>query len=99
MVRPSAMNFPHFLRIEREQRDGSHHYVIHTNEPKFSMELAPDSAAPDKVGKGVIKRLHVPNSWAGDYSKYSKFITSAQQFFQESFAEPAPKAESRRFAR
>lgn len=93
------MNFPHFLRIERDQRDGSRHYVIHTNDPKFSMELAPDAAAPDQVGKGVIKRLHVPNSWAGDYTKYSKFITAAQDFFRESFAEPAPKNETRRFSR
>lgn len=90
------MNFPHFLRIEREQSDGSHHYVVHTNDPKFSMELAPDATAPDKVGKGVIKRLHVPNSWAGDYTKYSKFISAGQEFFRQSFDEPAPKSETRR---
>jgi hypothetical protein len=63
------------------------------------MELAPDVGAPDQVGQGVIKRLHVPNSWAGDYTKYSKFITAAQQFFRESFEEPAPKSETRRFSR
>lgn len=94
-----AMNFPHFLRIEREQRDGSRHYVVHTNDPKFSMELAPDLTAPDSVGRGVIKRLHVPNSWAGDYTQYSKFISAAQEFFRESFEEPAPKSETRRFGR
>ncbi len=93
------MNFPHFLRIEREQRDGSRHYVVHTHDPKFSMELAPDASAPDSVGQGVIKRLCVPNSWAGDYTKYSKFITAAQEFFRESFNEPAPKGEIRRIAR
>jgi hypothetical protein len=94
-----AMNFPDFLRIEREQRDGSRHYVVHTNDPKFSLELSPDGAAPDKIGQGVIKRVHVPNSWAGDYTKYSKFISAAQEFFRESFAEPASKAETKRFAR
>lgn len=93
------MNFPHFLRIERDERDGSKHYVVHTEDPKFSMELAPDGAAPDKVGSGVMKRLHVPNSWAGDYTQYSKFIAAAQEFFRQSFDEPAPKAETRRFAR
>lgn len=93
------MNFPDFLRIEREQCDGSHHYVVHTNDPKFSMELAPDAAAPDKIGRGVIKRVQVPNSWAGDYTKYAKFIAAAQEFFRESFADPAPKPEVRRFAR
>lgn len=90
------MNFPHFLRIEREQGGGSRHYVIHTNDPKFSMELAPDGAAPDKVGKGVIKKVHVPNSWAGDYTKYAKWIGAAQEFFQESFSEPTPKPKSER---
>jgi hypothetical protein len=92
------MNLSEFLRIERENRDGSRHYVVHTHDPKFTMELAPDSAAPDKIGRGVIKRIHVPNSWAGDYTKYSKFISAAQEFFAESFAEPQPKAETRRFS-
>lgn len=93
------MNFPDFLRIERECRDGSRHFVVHTNDPKFSVELAPDSAASDKIGDGVIKRLNVPNSWAGDYTKYSQFITKAQEFFRESFNEPVPEKEARRFVR
>lgn len=92
------MNLSKFLRIERENRDGSRHYVVHTHDPKFTMELAPDQAAPDKIGRGVIKRIQVPNSWAGDYTKYSKFISAAQEFFSESFAEPQPKAETRRFS-
>jgi hypothetical protein len=91
------MNLSEFLRIEREERDGSRHYVVHTHDPKFAMELAPDGAAPDKIGRGVIKRVQVPNSWAGDYTKYSKFISAAQEFFEKSFAEPQPKAETRRF--
>jgi hypothetical protein len=92
------MDFPDFMRIEREGRDGSRHYVIHTHDPKFTLELAPDSAAADKVGKGVMKRLQVPNSWAGDYTRYAKFISRAEEFFAQSFAQPAPKAETRRFA-
>ena len=83
------MNFPHFLRIEREQRGGSRHFVVHTDEPKLSLELAPDPAAPDKIGRGVIKRVCVPNSWAGDYGRYGKLISAAQEFFHASFAEPA----------
>jgi hypothetical protein len=92
------MNLSEFLRIERENRDGSKHYVVHTHDPKFTMEVVPDSAAPDKIGRGVIKRIQVPNSWAGDYTKYSKFITAAQEFFAESFGEPQPKSETRRFS-
>jgi hypothetical protein len=91
------MNLSEFLRIEREERDGSRHFVVHTHDPKFAIELIPDGAAPDKIGRGVIKRVQVPNSWAGDYTKYSKFISAAQEFFEKSFAEPAPKAETRRF--
>ena len=73
--------------------------MLHTHDPKFTMELAPDGAAPDKIGKGVIKRIHVPNSWAGDYTKYSKFISAAQEFFEQSFGEAVAKGESRRTLR
>jgi hypothetical protein len=86
-----AMNFSEFMRVEREGRDGSRHYVVHTHDPKFSMELTPDGSAPDKIGRGVIKRIHVPNSWAGDYTKYSKYISAAQEFFEQSFVEPEPR--------
>jgi hypothetical protein len=92
------MNFSKFLRVERDDPKGSRHYVIHVHDPKFSMELAPDGEAPNQTGHGVIKRICVPNSWAGDYTKYSKFITSAQEFFACSFEDPAPKAETKRFA-
>ena len=88
------MEFPHFLRIEREERDGSRHYVIHTHDPKFSLELTPDGSAPDKMGKGVIRRVCVPNSWAGDYARFAKYIGAAQEFFEQSSAEPASKAET-----
>ncbi len=91
------MNLSDFLRVEREGSDGSRHYVVHTHDPTFTMELTPDSSAPDRIGRGVIKRVLVPNSWAGDYTQYSKFIGAAQDFFAKSFAEPAPKGETRRF--
>jgi hypothetical protein len=91
------MDFAHFLRIEREAREGSRHYVVHMSDPRFSLELAPDAAAPNHIGQGVIKRICVPNSWARDYHKYAKLLDAAQEFFAQSFAEPAPKAETRRF--
>ena len=93
------MNVSSFLRIEREGPGGSRHYVIHTHDPKFSLELVPDGSAPDQVGQGVIRRLQVPNSWAGDYARYSKYIGAAQEFFARSFAEPAEKSATRRFGR
>ncbi|MDB6093284.1 MAG: hypothetical protein JWM32_846 [Verrucomicrobia bacterium] len=91
------MSFAHFLRIEREVGSSSRHYVVHATDPRFSMELSPDREAPDKIGKGVIKRICLPNSWAGDYGKYAKLMGAAQDFFAQSFGEPAPKAETRRF--
>lgn len=93
------MDFAHFLRIERETKGGrTRHFVVHTRDPKFSLELAPDGDAPDKIGRGVIKRICVPNSCIGDYSQYAKFMAAAQEFFRVSFSEPASKAEIRRFS-
>jgi len=90
------MSLGNFLRIEREQGGGSRHYVVHLQDPKFSVELTPDPAAPDRVGRGVIKRVCVPNSWAGDYGQYAKLIGAAQEFFGQSGGEPLPKTVVRR---
>lgn len=64
--------------------------MVHGHEPRFALELAPDAEAPDRMGRGVIRRLCVPNSWAGDYGKYARLLTQAQDFFaQSSAARPA----------
>lgn len=91
------MSLGHYLRIEREERDGSRHVVMHLADPRFSLELAPDGQAADKVGGGVIKRVCVPNSWAGDYGQYAKLITAAQEFFAKSFEEEVAERIGRRF--
>jgi len=92
------MDFAHFMRIERKTGGRSKHVVVHTHDPKLSLELAPDREAADGMGKGVIKRVCVPNSWAGNYSQYGKLIAAAQEFFQQSQAEPVAKQASRRLA-
>ncbi len=84
MLRGVADSFPHFVRIDRDDRQHGQHFVVHTHDPRFTLELAPDAAAPDKVGAGVIKRVCVPNSWAGDYSQYAKLLAKAQEFFAQS---------------
>jgi maltose-binding protein MalE len=90
------MDFPHFTRIERETADGgSRHVVVHSQDPQLAIEMVPDTTAPDQVGQGVIRRVSVPNSWAGQYSQYSKLIAQAQAFFRASFAEPMPKIPGR----
>jgi len=80
------MNFAHFVRIDRRRRGLERHYVVHMLDPKFTLELAPDHDAPDKVGSGIIKRICVPNSWAGDYGQCSKMLSAAQEFFVQSGA-------------
>ncbi len=86
-------NFPHFVRVDRDgRRAGGRHFVVHTHDPKFTLELAPDADAPDKVGRGVIKRVCVPNSWAGDYARYAKLLAAAQDFFVQSGARQSPPA-------
>ena len=80
------MNFAHFVRIDRERRGHERHYVVHVQDPKFTLELMPDREAPDRIGQGVIKRICVPNSWAGDYGQYSRMLTAAQEFFAQSNA-------------
>ncbi len=90
------MHFPQFLRIERDGPRLPRHTVVHMRSPKFLMELAPDAAAPDRVGRGVLKRVCVPNSWAGDYQKYFRLIGAAQRFFAASFGAAQPKALTRR---
>ena len=76
--------FPHFVRIDRDGRQGGAHYVVHTHDPRFTLELTPDREAPDGIGPGIIKRVCVPNSWAGDYGQYGKLLKSAQEFFAQS---------------
>ncbi len=78
------MNFSHFVRIDRERRGLERHYVVHLRDPKFTLELAPDHDTPDKVGRGIIRRVCMPNSWAGDYGQYGQMLAAAQEFFAES---------------
>jgi hypothetical protein len=88
----------HFMRVEREAPEGgARHYVVHVRDPKFAVEMTPDADAADKVGAGVIKKVSVPNSWAGQYSQYATLLKQAQEFFRQSLlAEPAAKTETRR---
>lgn len=85
------------MRVERERDGKSRHFVVHVRDPKFAVEMIPDTDAPDQVGDGVIKRVSVPNSWAGHYSQYAALLKAAQEFFRQSLVtEPAAKPETRR---
>ena len=86
------------MRVERESGDGgSRHYVVHVCDPKFAVEMVPDTEAADRVGAGVIKRVSLPNSWAGNYGQYAALLKAAQEFFRQSMlAQPVDKTETRR---
>ena len=71
--------------------------MLHTSDPRFALELEVDKAVSDHIGKDVIRRLRLPNSWGGNHAQHGKFIAAAREFFQQSFAESAPKVEPRRF--
>ena len=66
------MTYPHFVRIDREGRQGERHFVVHTHDPRFTAEFAEDGSPAGKGSKGVLKRVCVPNSWAGDYSQIGR---------------------------
>jgi len=78
------MNYPHFVRLDRGRHGSERHFVIHTHDPKFTLELTPDREAPDRVGRGIIRRICLPNSWAGDYGRCSQLVAAAQEFFVQS---------------
>lgn len=78
------MSSAHFVRIDRDDREGGRHYVVHAADPRFTLELTPDREAGDGSGRGVLRRLCVPNSWSGDYGRYAKLLTRAQDFFARS---------------
>ncbi len=86
------------MRVEREDDSGrTRHFVIHVREPRFTVEIIPDHDAPDHVGAGLIRRISVPNSWAGQYSQYATLLKAAQEFFRQSLlAPPVSKAETHR---
>jgi hypothetical protein len=79
--------------IDHDGWNGAH-LVRHTQEPGFLLELTPDRAAPDRIGEGIIKRVCVPNSWAGDYGRYGRLLKSAQEFFARAQAGRRPVTSS-----
>lgn len=84
------MSFGNFLRIERQGSGGSRHFVVHACDPRFTVELVPDTDPDGSCGRGVIRRVAIPNSWTGDYQKYGQLLGRAQDFFKASQDVPEP---------
>jgi hypothetical protein len=71
-----------FCHVEKRERSGSRHFVVHTQSPRFVVEMESSSTTPDGRRMGVIKRVCVPNSWAGDYQKCGRALGAALAFFE-----------------
>ena len=65
------MDTEHFIRIERIEGGRSRHYVISRQEPGFSVEVIPEDAP-------AIRRVCLPNSWIGNYHRYTRLVAAAQ---------------------
>lgn len=89
---------PPFCRVERRDPNGkTRRYVVHTHSPKFVVEFehthsasaaATESAPREKASarpatRPVIRRVCVPNSWAGDYHHCARQLGAASEFFAE----------------
>ena len=89
------MNFPHFVLIEQENSEGSTHYfVVHTQDPKLAVEFSTETVN-GQVKPGPLQRVSVPNSWAGEYSKYAKLLSKAEAFFRESLMSESDRVANR----
>ena len=80
---------PPFCHIEREEKSGrSRHFVVHTASPKFVVEFEDDPGTPGLPDPGtprsrpILRRVCVPNSWAGDYHHCARQLTSAMNFYE-----------------
>jgi hypothetical protein len=63
-----------FCHVEKRGPDGSTHYVVHTQAPRFVVEVEHGGSAGQP---GVIRRVCVPNSWVGDYHRCGRLLAAA----------------------
>lgn len=75
---------PPFVMVEREVGGRSEYYVVHPAEPRFSLEVEPELGPDGRMCAGTVRRLCLPNGWAGTYHRQAALIGPALDFFQES---------------
>jgi len=79
---------PPFCRVERRGADGkTRHFVVHTQSPRFVVEFESARTAAGKEA-AVIRRVCVPNSWAGDYHRCARQLGDAAEFFSATDTPP-----------
>lgn len=75
-----------FCGVVKDERGGNHrHFVVRTEAPRLVVEFeAPAPAGATAAGGAVIRRVCVPNSWAGDYHQPARLLGAAVAYFESS---------------
>jgi hypothetical protein len=84
------MNLGCFLRVDQETAQGERHFIIHKADPPFSIEVEADFDKSGRMRNCTLKRLCLPNSWTGDYTKYARLVNAALAFFEQSCRDGDP---------
>lgn len=74
-----------FCQVVRRRPDGTEYYVVHTGTPRFVVEVEREESEAGETGQrqGVIKRVCLPNSAAGDYHRCARLLGAALGFFEQ----------------
>lgn len=87
------MDYPHFVSVEQVGTDGElQHFVVHTRDPKMAVKFSARESA-GRLVPGTIQRISVPNSWAGEYTRYAKLVTKAEKFFSATLEREMPASD------
>lgn len=81
------MLFSDFLMVKRQEDSGCRFYVVHSSDPRFSIEVDPAYNPLGKTGSGFIKSIRLNNSWSGDYHRCLSLVKQAEEFFRHSMLE------------
>jgi len=76
------MDIQSFVWIERKQRGRKRHFVVSCREPGFSVEVIPQSHPDGRRQQPIIRRVCLPNSWTGNYHRYSRLLAAAESFLE-----------------
>jgi hypothetical protein len=74
-----------FLVVKREEGTAERCYVVHSLEPRFSIEVDPSYNPLGTTGAGFVKSIRLNNSWTGDYNRCLSLVKQAEEFFRQTF--------------
>lgn len=83
-VHRSRLGASPFCHVEKREGERSRYFVVHGKAPRFVAEIEAVSDADGGPRRGVLRRVVIPNSWAGDYHLCGKQLEAAVAFFEAS---------------